>query len=97
VAAKSQQPVEIFNKLLPVIKRNSPQHITLLEQAPRQRRGNLQIIKDKNADQLPKIHATRILPSSGLLRGVMWFKTDVSGLPIGTIFKGQTPEDGTES
>jgi hypothetical protein len=30
-----------------------------------------------------------ILPSSGLLRGVSWFKTDVSGLPISPIFKGQ--------
>ena len=31
----------------------------------------------------------RILPSAGLLRGVRWFKTDVSGLPIRPIFKGQ--------
>jgi hypothetical protein len=26
--------------------------------------------------------------SSGLLRGVSWFKTDVSKLPIGSLFKG---------
>jgi hypothetical protein len=26
--------------------------------------------------------------SSGLLRGIRWFQTDVSGLPIGSIFKG---------
>ena len=30
-----------------------------------------------------------IIPSSGLLRSVRWFDTDVSGLPIGPIFKGQ--------
>jgi hypothetical protein len=28
------------------------------------------------------------LPSSDLLCGMRWFKTDVSGLPIGPIFKG---------
>ena len=28
--------------------------------------------------------------SSGLLRGIRWFETDVSGLPIGSIFKGGT-------
>ena len=32
---------------------------------------------------------TKILPAFGLLHGVRWFKTDVSGLPIGPIFKGQ--------
>jgi hypothetical protein len=31
-----------------------------------------------------------ILPSSGLLGGVVWFDYDVSGLPIGPLFKGQT-------
>jgi hypothetical protein len=31
----------------------------------------------------------RILPPSGLLRGVRWFETDVSGLPVGPIFNGQ--------
>jgi hypothetical protein len=30
-----------------------------------------------------------IFPSSGLLRGVRWFETDVLGLPIGSIFKIQ--------
>jgi hypothetical protein len=30
-----------------------------------------------------------ILPSSVLLRGVSWFKTDVSGRPVCPIFKGQ--------
>jgi hypothetical protein len=30
-----------------------------------------------------------ILPSSELLRGVRWFETDVSVLPVGPIFKGQ--------
>jgi hypothetical protein len=29
------------------------------------------------------------LPSSGLLRGVKCFETDVSGLPIGPIFDSQ--------
>jgi hypothetical protein len=29
-----------------------------------------------------------VIPSSGLLRGVCWFKTDVSGLPISPNFKG---------
>jgi hypothetical protein len=32
----------------------------------------------------------RIPRTSGLLRGVKWFETDVSGLPIGLIFKCQT-------
>ena len=46
------------------------------------------------------------MPFSGLLRGVKWFETDVLGLPIGAIFKGQavqeeqldyfTFEDGTD-
>ena len=43
------------------------------------------------------------LHSSVLLRGVMWFKTDVSGQPMGSIFKGQldltprnNPEDGSK-
>ena len=31
-----------------------------------------------------------ILPSSGLLRGVRWFETDVSGLPTSLTFKGQS-------
>ena len=30
----------------------------------------------------------RILPSSGLLRSVGWLSTDVSGQPVGPIFKG---------
>ena len=30
-----------------------------------------------------------ILPPSGLLCGVRWFETDVSGLPVGAILKGQ--------
>jgi hypothetical protein len=34
-----------------------------------------------------------ILPSSGLLRGVRWFETDVSGLPVGPIFKGQAVQE----
>jgi hypothetical protein len=33
--------------------------------------------------------ATWILPSSGSLRGVRWFETDVSELPIGPNFKYQ--------
>jgi hypothetical protein len=33
--------------------------------------------------------ATRIPPSSGLLCSVSWFKTDVLGLPKGSIFKDQ--------
>jgi hypothetical protein len=37
----------------------------------------------------PAPHLNWILPSSGLLRGVMWFETDVSGLPICPILKGQ--------
>jgi hypothetical protein len=34
-----------------------------------------------------------MFPSYGLLRGVNWFKTDVSGLPMGPIFKGQTVQE----
>jgi hypothetical protein len=30
-----------------------------------------------------------ILPSSGLIRGVRWFETDVSGLPVSSVLKGQ--------
>jgi hypothetical protein len=35
----------------------------------------------------------RILPSSGLLRDVRWFKTDVSGLLISPTFKGSSKTD----
>ena len=31
----------------------------------------------------------RILPSFGLLRGVRWFGTDVSALPVGPTFSGR--------
>ena len=39
----------------------------------------------------PHQHRARngILPSCGLLRGVRWFETDVSRLPVCPIFKGQ--------
>jgi hypothetical protein len=44
------------------------------------------------------IFVYRILPSSGILRGVRWFATDVSGLIIGPIFKGQAvQEEETDS
>ena len=33
-------------------------------------------------------------PSSGLLRGVRWSETDVSGLSIGPVFKGQAIQEG---
>ena len=49
----------------------------------------------------------RILPCSGLLRGVRLFETDVSGLPVVPTFKGQNIllsflgdliyEDGTDT
>ena len=35
----------------------------------------------------PRLYS--IFPSSGLLRGVRWFETDVSGLPISVIFNDQ--------
>ena len=34
-----------------------------------------------------------IPPSTGLLHGVRWFDTDVSGLPISPIFKGQSVQE----
>jgi hypothetical protein len=42
-----------------------------------------------NSRKKPYCYAARILPSSGLLRGVRWFETDVLGLPILHIFKDQ--------
>ena len=36
---------------------------------------------------LPRLN--KIRPSSGLLRGIWLFETDVSGLPVGPIFKDQ--------
>jgi hypothetical protein len=33
-----------------------------------------------------------IIPSAGLLRGVSWFKTDVSELPIDSVLKGHPEE-----
>ena len=36
-----------------------------------------------------------VLPSSGLSRVVRWCETDVSGLPIGSSFKGQYAREGT--
>jgi hypothetical protein len=41
-----------------------------------------------------KTSFTLILPSSGMFRSVSWFSTDLSGLPIGTIFKGQDVQEG---
>ena len=40
-----------------------------------------------------------IHPSSGSLRGVKWFKTDVAGLPIGRIFNGHdvAHQDGADT
>ena len=35
-----------------------------------------------------------IRSSPGLLRGVSWFGSDVSGLPIGLIFKSQAVQEG---
>jgi hypothetical protein len=34
-----------------------------------------------------------ILPSSGLIRGVRWFETDVSVLPIDRIYNGQADQE----
>ena len=34
-----------------------------------------------------------ILPSSGSLRGVRWFDTDVSRLPVGSFFEGQVVQE----
>jgi hypothetical protein len=42
-----------------------------------------------HADSKKKFNSHNIFPSSGLLRGVRWSETDVSGLPIGPIFMGQ--------
>ena len=39
----------------------------------------------------------RIFPCFGLLRGVGWFKTDVSRLPIESIFKSQTVQEELSS
>ena len=36
---------------------------------------------------------TWILPSSELLRGVNWLKTDVSGLPVGPVFKDRIAQE----
>jgi hypothetical protein len=55
-----------------------------------------------------KVMACRLLPgfgneffliisSSWLLCGVRWFETDVSGLPIGPIFKGQAVKEAWPS
>jgi hypothetical protein len=35
----------------------------------------------------------RFLPSSVLFLGERWFDTDVSGLPVGPIFKGQAVKE----
>ena len=34
------------------------------------------------------------LPSSGVLRCIKRFETDVSGLPVGPVFKGQAVQEG---
>jgi hypothetical protein len=65
-------------------------------------------IMSKRDRKIPQ-RFTWILPSSGMLRSAGWFRTDVSGLRIGPIFKGQyvqilfsfldilTLEDGTDT
>jgi hypothetical protein len=64
-----------------------------------------EILKERNLSLWSSASAAveLIIPSSGLLRGVRWFETDVSGLDIGPIFKSQVlsltlednnPEDG---
>ena len=35
---------------------------------------------------------TQILPPFGILRSVGWLRTNISGLPIGPIFRGQVSE-----
>jgi hypothetical protein len=40
-------------------------------------------------DRMLTLHFTWILPSSGLLRSAGYFRTDVSVLPISSIFNGQ--------
>ena len=47
-----------------------------------------------------KLHAKRtcyskFFPSSGLLHSVTLFETDVSGLPMDPIFKGQAVQEDT--
>jgi hypothetical protein len=48
--------------------------------------GESSVMKDRRFP--PRLH--RIRSSSGLLCEMRWFETDVSGLPIGPIFKGQS-------
>ena len=45
------------------------------------------------SDRRLPLRLNRILPSSGLLRGVSWFKTDVLRLTICPIFEGQTVQE----
>jgi hypothetical protein len=46
------------------------------------------MIKRWSVEDMSGFFLSRIFPSSGLLRGVRWFETDVSGLPIRPIVKG---------
>jgi hypothetical protein len=46
-------------------------------------------------DRRLPLRLTWVLQFFGLLRGVRWFETDVSGLLIGLIFKGQAVQEGS--
>ena len=54
-----------------------------------------------NSTQLYSANTNNYKKSSELLQSLRWFHTDVSGVPIGPVFKGQaldsfTLEDGTD-
>jgi hypothetical protein len=45
-------------------------------------------------DRRRTLRFTSVLPSSGMLRSLCWFRTDVSGLRIRSIFKVQDVQEG---
>ena len=57
--------------------------------------ADLMLISSMRDRKLPP-RVNRILPSSAFLRGIRWFQTNVSGLPIRPTFKGQAVQEALD-
>jgi hypothetical protein len=78
--------VSIYTSVRPVTNPRLPSHINSSSCCPL-----CSVLYVRNFKPNAGMHERVILSplSSALLRGVMWFETDVSGLSLGPVFKGQ--------
>ena len=74
------------SRLIPKMTRNIQLRLQCAGQVHRSHTQQ-QVVHSRDHRLPPRLNL--ILPSSELLRGVSWCKTDVSVLPTGPIFKGQ--------